>query len=46
MPKLPRNMVRRPNRSGFYFRQKRNGRTVWIALGEDYTEACRQLRQL
>jgi integrase len=46
MPKLPRNMVRRPNRSGFYFRQKRLGRTVWIALGDDYTEACRQLRQL
>lgn len=46
MPKLPKNMVRRPNRSGFYFRQKRGGKTTWIALGEDYTEACRRLRQV
>ncbi len=46
MPKLPKNMVRRANRAGFYFRQKRQGKTVWIALGQDYTEACRRLRQL
>lgn len=46
MPKLPKNMVRRPNRSGFHFRQKRGAKTIWIALGDDYTEACRQLRQI
>lgn len=46
MPKLPKNMVHRPNRPGFYFRQKRSGRTIWIALGEDYTEACRLLKQI
>jgi integrase len=46
MPKLPTNMVRRPNRPGFHFRRKRDGQTTWVALGEDYTEACRLLRRL
>ncbi|MEO5987748.1 MAG: tyrosine-type recombinase/integrase [Candidatus Eisenbacteria bacterium] len=46
MPKLPKNMVRRPNRPGYHFRQKRGGKTTWITLGDDYTEACRRLKQL
>ena len=46
MPKLPTNMVRRPNRPGFHFRRKRDGRVTWIALGEDFEEAKRRLRNL
>lgn len=46
MPKLPRNMVRRKGRPGFYFRKMISGRVTWIALGADYVEACRKLRSL
>ena len=46
MPKLPRNMVRRKDRPGFYFRRKTRGRVTWIALGTDYDDACRRLRSL
>ena len=46
MPKLPKNMVRRKGRAGFYFRRKIAGRTKWIALGCSYEDACRQLRTL
>src|SRR5262245_19000460 len=46
MPKLPRNMVKRKGRPGFYFRKKRHGHTTWVSLGTDYQEACRRLRSL
>lgn len=46
MPKLPRNMVRRAGRAGFYFRRKVAGRTKWIALGSNYEDACRKVRRL
>jgi|SRR5438067_4209288 len=46
MPKLPRNMVRRSGRPGYYFRRKSHGRVTWIALGSDYEDACRRLRSL
>ena len=46
MPKLPKNMVRRKGRSGYYFREKRRGKVTWIALGNDYQEARRLLRSL
>ena len=46
MPKRIRNMVRRKNRSGFYFRRKSRGKVTWIALGKDFQEACRKLRSL
>src|SRR5262245_471318 len=46
MPKLPRNMVKRKGRPGFYFRRKRYGHTTWVALGTDYQDACRRLRSL
>lgn len=46
MPKLPRNLVRRPDRPGYHFRRKSHGKITWLALGTDYEEACRQLRSL
>ena len=46
MPKLPKNMVRRQGRPGYYFRRKSRGRSKWLALGTDYTEALRKLRSL
>lgn len=46
MPKRPKNMVTRKGRSGFYFRRMIAGKVKWVALGTDYTEACRQLRRL
>lgn len=46
MPKLPRNMVRRPGRPGYYFRRKHHGRVTWLALGTNYEDACRRLRSL
>lgn len=46
MPKLPRNMVRRKDRPGYYFRRKSRGKVVWLALGTDYEDACRRLRSL
>lgn len=46
MPKLPRNMVRRTDRAGYFFRQKVAGKTRWIPLGTSYHEALRRLRSL
>ncbi|MGH7742642.1 MAG: tyrosine-type recombinase/integrase, partial [Candidatus Eiseniibacteriota bacterium] len=46
MPKLPRNMVKKPGRPGWYFRRQEGGKTVWRSLGTDYEEACRRLRSL
>lgn len=45
MPKLPRNMVKKPGRPGWYFRRKEQGKTVWRSLGTDYEEACRKLKR-
>ena len=44
MPKLPKNLVRRTGRPGYYFRRKHQGKVTWIALGNDYAEACRRRR--
>src|SRR5512145_261243 len=44
MPKLPKGMRRR--RNAYYLRRTKDGREVWTPLGSDYTEACRQLREL
>lgn len=46
MPKLPRNMIRRPGRPGYYFRQVVAGRVRLLSLGCDYQEAARKLRSL
>lgn len=46
MPKLPKNMIRRKGKPGFWFRRKINGRVVVRSLGSDYEEACRKLRVL
>ncbi len=46
MPKLPRNLVQRKGRAGYYFRKKFHGRDVWVALGTDLSEARDQLRKL
>ena len=46
MPKLPRNLVRRKGRPGYYFRSKARGRTKWRSLGTDYEAALRKLRSL
>ena len=46
MPKRIRNMVRKPGRPGWYFRKKMQGKTSWTALGTDYDEACRKVREL
>ena len=46
MPKLPRNMVRRKGRPGYYFRKMYAGRVKLIALGTDREAACRKLRSL
>lgn len=44
MPKLPQNLVRRGKT--YVYRAKVNGRSVRVALGSDYEEACRRLRSL
>lgn len=46
MPRLPRNMIRRKGKKGYYFRQVIAGRVVVRSLGTDYDEACRRLRSL
>lgn len=46
MPKLPRNMIRRKGKPGFYFRQVVAGRVVVRALGANYEQACQRLRSL
>jgi integrase len=39
-------MIRRKDRSGYWFRGTLNGRTRQISLGMDYQEACRRLGSL
>jgi integrase len=46
VPKLPRNMIRRKGKPGYYFRQKVAGRVVVRTLGSDYEQACKRLRSL
>ena len=46
MPKLPENMCRRPGRKAYYFRSLIDGKDRWVSLGDDFEEACRQLRKL
>ncbi len=46
MPKLPRNMIRRKDRPGYWFRGMVDGKTRHIALGTSYQEALRRLRSL
>jgi len=46
MPKLPRNMIKRKGRGGYYFRKRFAGRDVWVALGTDFSEAKEQLKKL
>ena len=46
MPKLPKNMIRRKGKPGYYFRQKVGCRIVVRALGTDYEQACKRLRSL
>ena len=46
MPKLPRNMVRRKDRPGYWFRGLVDGRIRQVSLGSDYQDACRRLRSL
>lgn len=46
MPKLPRNMIKRKGRGGYYFRKRFAGRDVWIALGTDFSEAKEKLKKL
>ncbi len=43
MPKLPRGMFLRKGR-GYYTRRWVDGKDRWIALGKDFDEACRKLR--
>jgi len=46
VPKLPRNMVRRHDRPGYWFRGMIDGRIRQVSLGTDYQQACRRLRSL
>ncbi|NOT32979.1 MAG: tyrosine-type recombinase/integrase [Candidatus Eisenbacteria bacterium] len=46
MPKLPKNMIKRKGRGGYYFRKRFAGRDVWISLGEDFSEAKTKLKKL
>jgi hypothetical protein len=43
MPKLPKGMFLRGK--SFYFRRQQDGRDCWISLGQDYQQACRELRR-
>jgi integrase len=46
MPKLPTNMITRPDREGYWYRCKRHGKVRVVALGTDYREAVKRLRSL
>ena len=46
MPKLPRNMVRRKDRPGYWYRALIDGHVRQLSLGTDYQDACRRLRSL
>jgi integrase len=43
---MPRNLIRRRGRPGYWFAKRIGGKRITRFLGEDYQEACRQLRQL
>lgn len=45
MPHLPKNMIRRKGRPGFWFQRKIGGHRVTRYLGTDYQEAKVRLRQ-
>ena len=45
MPRMPKGMFLRAGR-GYYARRWINGKDRWIALGKDFEEASRKLRQL
>jgi len=42
--KLPKNMIRRAGKPGFWFRRMVNGQVVVRSLGTEYESACRALR--
>src|SRR5258705_4064415 len=46
MPRLPRNMVKRKDRPGYYYRWSEGGRVRWISLGSNYQAACEKLRKV
>lgn len=46
MPHLPKNMIHRKDRPGFWFQRKVGGRRIRRFLGTDYQEACLRLKQL
>ncbi len=46
MPKLPRGMVRKKGRRGYYFRAATGGKETWIPLGSDYTQGRKRMRDL
>lgn len=45
MPRMPKGLFHREGR-GYYARKWVNGKDRWFALGQDYEEACRKLREL
>ena len=46
MPNLPKNMIRRKGRKGYWFKQVVCGRGVMRYLGSDYQQALRRFRSL
>lgn len=46
MPKLPKNMIRRKDRPGYWFRGLVDGNVRQVSLGTDYNAALRRLRSL
>ena len=46
MPKLPTNMIRRPDRPGFWFRGVLHGKLCVRSLGTDYETAKQRMRSL
>src|SRR5262245_14550677 len=47
VPRLPKGMFQRPNRSGYYVRVSvGRGKRRWVSLGSDLEEAKRKLRKI
>ena len=46
MPRLPKNMIRRSDKAGFWYRRKIGGQVIVRFLGTDFDEAKRQLKRL
>jgi len=46
MPKLPKNMIHRADRPGYWFARKTGGKRVMRFLGTDYQAACTKLKQM